>query len=263
MLRIFFFAVCFMASAIGTVCGIGGGVLIKPVLDAFHVMDVATVSFLSGCTVLAMAFYSVSKSAVEKESRVDRRIGFPLAVGAAAGGLMGKWLFSHVSSFFSSADKVGAVQAVCLLIVTMGTLVYTIYKKHIATNHIKNPAACCLIVLGLGVLSSILGIVGGPVNLIVLSFFFSMTAKAAAENSLYVIFYSQAASLLSSVVAGSIPEFEISMLMLMAAGGIAGGINGRFWHKKITDQIVDRLFMALMIIIILINVYNVFVFIKL
>ncbi len=90
-----------------------------------------------------------------------------------------------------------------------------------------------------------------------------MTAKAAAENSLYVIFYSQAASLLSSVVAGSIPEFEISMLMLMAAGGIAGGINGRFWHKKITDQIVDRLFMALMIIIILINVYNVFVFIKL
>lgn len=100
-------------------------------------------------------------------------------------------------------------------------------------------------------------------NLIVLSFFFSMTAKAAAENSLYVIFYSQAASLLSSIVTKKVPEFEISMLLLMVAGGITGGINGRAWHKKVTDQIVDKLFMALMIIIILINIYNIFIFVKL
>lgn len=263
MLRIFFFIVCFMASAIGTICGIGGGVLIKPVLDAFHVMDVATVSFLSGCTVLAMTFYSVSRCAVEEGSSVDRRIGFPLAVGAASGGLMGKWLFSRISTFFSSADKVGAVQAFCLLLVTLGTLVYTICKERIATKNITNPAACCLIGLGLGVLSSFLGIGGGPMNLIILSFFFSMTAKAAAENSLYVIFYSQAASLLSSVVTGRIPAFEISMLVLMVAGGIAGGINGRAWHKRITDQMVDRLFMVLMILIILINIYNIFTYLKL
>ncbi len=30
--------ICFFASVLGSVCGIGGGVIIKPVLDAFHVM---------------------------------------------------------------------------------------------------------------------------------------------------------------------------------------------------------------------------------
>ena len=50
-----FAAVSLLASAAGAVCGIGGGVLIKPVLDAFGVLDVASISFLSGLTVLSMS----------------------------------------------------------------------------------------------------------------------------------------------------------------------------------------------------------------
>lgn len=52
------FLVCFAASVVGSICGIGGGVIIKPVLDAFGIMDVSTLSFLSGCTVLSMTTYS-------------------------------------------------------------------------------------------------------------------------------------------------------------------------------------------------------------
>ena len=62
MLFTIFFFICFFSSVIGAICGIGGGVIIKPVLDAFHVLDVATISFLSGCTVLSMTTYSVFKA---------------------------------------------------------------------------------------------------------------------------------------------------------------------------------------------------------
>ena len=48
MMILFVFAVCFCASTIGGICGIGGGVVIKPLLDATGVMSVSTVSFLSG-----------------------------------------------------------------------------------------------------------------------------------------------------------------------------------------------------------------------
>ena len=48
MLYLIFLLVCFFASVIGAICGIGGGVIIKPVLDAFGVMDAAQISFLSG-----------------------------------------------------------------------------------------------------------------------------------------------------------------------------------------------------------------------
>lgn len=38
-----------------------GAVIIKPVLDAVGVMSVSSISFLSGCTVLAMSVVSVYK----------------------------------------------------------------------------------------------------------------------------------------------------------------------------------------------------------
>ena len=54
-LYVIFLAVSFGASVVGAICGIGGGVLIKPLLDAFGVLSVASISFLSGCTVLSMS----------------------------------------------------------------------------------------------------------------------------------------------------------------------------------------------------------------
>ena len=128
MVLLLIFLICFLASVIGAICGIGGGVIIKPVLDAFGIMDVATISFLSGCTVLSMSTYSVIKNKLSGESHVEQKNGLPLALGAAAGGLLGKFMFSFVSSLSPDKNKVGAVQAACLLIVTLGTLIYTIYR---------------------------------------------------------------------------------------------------------------------------------------
>lgn len=168
MLLVIFFLICFFASIIGAICGIGGGVIIKPVLDAFGVMDVATISFLSGCTVLSMTTYSVIKSKLSGNSNIDQKTGLPLALGAAVGGLLGKWMFSFVSSLSPDKNKVGAVQATCLMLVTIGTLVYTIYKERIKTYHVTNLMACVAIGIFLGILSSFLGIGGGPINLVVL-----------------------------------------------------------------------------------------------
>ena len=53
MVYVLFFIISFLASIAGAICGIGGGVIIKPLLDSFGLMDVKTISFLSGCTVLA------------------------------------------------------------------------------------------------------------------------------------------------------------------------------------------------------------------
>lgn len=260
MLYIIVFLVCFLSSIAGAICGIGGGVIIKPVMDALDVMSVSTVSFLSGCTVLSMTTYSVLKSKFSGESRIEKKTGFPLALGAAFGGVAGKWLFSLISSLSPDKDRVGAVQAACLFVVTLGTLFYTLRKDKIKTYHVTAPAVCVVIGVVLGILSSFLGIGGGPINLVVLFFFFSMPTKAAAENSLYIIFFSQIASLLSSAVSGSIPEFKISMLLLMAAGGIGGGIAGRIINKRISDELVNRLFIGLMVVILFINLYNIYRF---
>lgn len=242
----------------GAICGIGGGVIIKPVLDAFGVLRVETVSFLSGCTVLSMTTYSVVRGKLSGQSHVEKKTGFPLAIGAAVGGLAGKWLFSYIKSLSEDPDRVGAIQALCLLIVTVGTLIYTIYKARIKTRQIDHPGVCVMIGIVLGLLSSFLGIGGGPINLVVLFYFFSMSTKTAAENSLYIIFFSQMASLISSIVTGSVPDFAVGILILMVIGGITGGICGRALNKKIEEKTVDQLFIGLMVVMILINIYNIF-----
>ena len=117
-------------------------------------------------------------------------------------------------------------------------------------------AVCVVIGLLLGIMSSFLGIGGGPINLVVLGYFFSMDTKTAAANSLYIILFSQAASLLATFVTGSVPEFRVPALMLMVAGGIGGGIVGRSLNRKMDNRAVDKLFLGLMAVIIGICVYN-------
>ena len=256
MQLLIFFLVSLLASTVGAVCGIGGGVIIKPVLDLLRLEDVAAISFLSGCTVLSMSCYSVGRAMLAGERRVSLSTGTPLALGSAAGGLLGSRLFSTVKTMSGDPNAVGAIQAACLAAVTLGTLIYTLNKDKVRTLRLENKPACAAIGLALGCMSSFLGIGGGPINLVVLYFFFSMDTKTAAANSLYVIFFGQLFSLIATLAARTVPPFRPEVLALMAAGGIGGGILGRALNKKLDAPLVDRLFVALMALIIGISVFN-------
>ena len=252
---ILFFIVAFLSSIVGAICGIGGGVVIKPVLDMLQMGAPATINFLSGCTVLSMSLYSVSKSLRAGDSKVEMSTGTPLAIGAALGGVVGKEMFSAVKNFFNGSPMVGGVQAIALGIITLGTLLYTVNKAKIRTHKTSNKAVCVVIGLLLGIMSSFLGIGGGPINLVVLGFCFSMDTKTAAANSLYIILFSQMASLIATLISG-LPEFRSLALILMVAGGIGGGIVGRSLNKKMDNRAVDKLFIGLMVLIVGICVYN-------
>lgn len=251
-----FFLVSLFASIAGAICGIGGGVVIKPVLDALHLGSVSTISFLSSCTVLSMSCYSVGKSLLAGERQVSLATGTPMALGAIVGGLAGNTLFSFVRGLFSNQNAVGAVQAVCLAAVTMGTLLYTVNKSRIHTYSIQNKILCVAIGFCLGCMSSFLGIGGGPINLVVLYFFFSMDTKTAAANSLYIILFSQLASVTAAVAASNVPPFRWGALILMVLGGICGGVTGRILNRRMSSRAVERLFIVLMAVIIVISLLN-------
>lgn len=135
-------------------------------------------------------------------------------------------------------------------------LLYTINKTKIPTHTVSNPVVCGFIGLLLGISSSFLGIGGGPINLVVLFYFFSMDTKTAAANSLYIILFSQAASFVMTLATRTVPEFTFSTLIFMIAGGIGGGIVGRKLNKKMNNAAVDKLFIGLMCVIIAISIFN-------
>lgn len=253
---ILFFFVSILSSVAGSICGIGGGVIIKPVLDATGVMSVSCISFLSGCTVLAMSLVSVYKSLRAGMVRLRFKISTALAVGAAAGGIAGKSMFENLKRSVGDEALVGLVQAVILLIITFGTLLYTLNKQKIRTKDYEQLWLCAVVGLLLGIMSSFLGIGGGPINLVVLGYIFSMGTKEAALSSLYIILFSQMTSLLNTLRTGTVPQVRLSYLAVMVAGGILGGMLGSQINRKIKEEWVDRLFIALMVAIMGINVYN-------
>ena len=105
-------------------------------------------------------------------------------------------------------------------------------------------------------LSSLFGIGGGPINLAVLYYFFSMDTKTAALNSLYVILFSQSASFLNTVLRNTIPQFDWVILIAMILCGILGGNLGRSLSRRMSSSAIDKLFIGLLIVITGISCYN-------
>lgn len=252
--------IAFGACVLGKICGMGGGVIIKPVLDALGVASVVSINFLSGCTVIGMSLWSVGKSYVKKDSQIDLKVSTPLAIGAAIGGILGKSAYSAVAGLFSSPETAGGVQAMLLLAATFGTLLYTIHKERITMLHVRSVWACLLIGFGLGMLGSFLGIGGGPFNMAVLYFFFAMSTKTAAQNSLYVILISQTTGMVKTIVSGNLPEIIPLLLVGMVVFGVLGSEIGGRLNKRLSEKSTTRLFEGAMVLVMAICVYNIFKF---
>ena len=239
------FLVAFGACIIGKICGMGGGVIIKPALDALGIMQVAEINFLSGCTVLGMTCWSVGKSMVQHESQIDLSISTPLAIGAAVGGMAGKQLFSAVAGLFANADTAGGIQAALLCAATFATLLYTIRKDRLTMLQVRNPAVCVLIGLGLGMLGTFLGIGGGPFNMAVLFFFFLI---------------SQSVGIITTAVTDSIPTLSIILLCGMVLCGVLGSEAGGRINKRLSDRQATLLFEGSMLLVMVLSACNIYRF---
>lgn len=253
-MSLFLFFVALLASAVGSVVGAGGGVIIKPVLDLLGVLPVSTVSFCSGCTVLGMSVFSLIHN--RKDGiRLHLKTSTLLAVGAVCGGLVGKALFEAARAG-GSERMLGGLQAVFLTLITFGVLLYVCFKSRLPSRQVTSPIAVLVIGMALGVISSFLGIGGGTSNVAVLFYFFSMNAKEAAKNSLYIIIFSQLSSIGSALVTGSVPAFSWPHLLFMVAGGIAGAAIGSAVSKRINNSGVESILKVLLILITAVDLYN-------
>ena len=252
---LFYFFLSLAASVMGAISGIGGGVIIKPLMASVSSFGVGTISFLSGTTVLSMTTVALIRSKNSPVS-VNKRVGTLLALGGVAGGLLGKYLFDLVKGQFPGDRILGATQSLMLLFMTSGVLLFTIYKYRITPLHRDGNGFCLFIGLMLGAVAAFLGIGGGPINLAVLYFFFSMDSKTAALNSLFIIFFSQLSSLAFTISAGNLPAFETVILLAMITGGVGGAVIGTALSSRLSHRGVDYLFMGVMGVIILISLRN-------
>ena len=253
------FLICLAASSIGAIVGAGGGVIIKPVVDLLGILPVSTVSFCSGCAVLCMSVSSLIRTR-NNGVKLELKISTMLAIGAAAGGLAGKQLFDLVRRSFANENTLGAIQALLLAVLIIIVLIYVCRKDSLPSLHVTSLLITAAAGFILGTCSSFLGIGGGPPNVAVLFLLFSMDAKTAAKNSLYIIIFSQLTSIATAVLTDSVPSFEWPVLIFMAAGGVGGALVGAAVTKRIENKGVEKLLKLLCVLVIAVCVFNILKF---
>ena len=244
-----FLLIPLLASTIGSIVGAGGGVIIKPVLDMLGVMPVKTLSFCSGCAVLSMSVASLIRGRND-DVKLDLKVSTSLATGAVFGGIIGKDLLELTANAFENESILGAMQSILLAVTMVIVIIYICIKSKVRSMNIKNALVSVVIGLLLGAISSYVG------NVAVLLFFFGMDAKTAAKNSIFIIVFSQLASIFMSLFTHTVPEFSWFYLILMSVGGILGAMLGNWISKRIDNRAVEFLLKLLTLFVAIISVIN-------
>ncbi|KAB8126583.1 sulfite exporter TauE/SafE family protein [Gracilibacillus oryzae] len=257
MFLFLYFVIGLSASTIGAVAGLGGGVIIKPLLDLLADYDLATIGILSAATVLSMAAISLINFRKNKEITIDKVTSSIVAAGSIIGGFAGKAMFNYIVISLHITTITAIIQSAILAGLLLFIYIYLKMKHNLKTFMLKNRTIIFGVGFSLGFLSAFLGIGGGPLNVAILCLLFSMTIKEAGINSIFIIFFSQLAALLLVAFTTGYGNADLSMLYFMIPGGIIGGMIGSNAVSKLNNMQVQKIFNVSIIMIICINLYNI------
>lgn len=251
-----YFLIALGATTVGALTGMGGGVIIKPLMDMLQGYDVQTIGILSSITVFTMSQVSIGKHLLAK-TKIPFRAAVPLAVGSTAGGLLGERLLGAAVEAAVTSAAVTAVQNAALALLILMVFLYMKNKNRIRGYELNGVPAALLTGMFLGMCSSFLGIGGGPINVAVMIFLFSCSTKTATACSLVTILFAQASKLACVALTTGFGGFDLSIAPLMAAGAVAGGVLGAGMNRRFSEDAVDRTFNAVQLLVLGIAVFNI------
>ena len=247
------------ATMIGAITGLGGGIIIKPAFDFVGIDTTSMISVYSTVAVFTMCLVSIYKRS-KQGFHVHKQIALGLAFGSIIGGKIGDVIFLQAVDSWGS-QAVSATQSVILFLLIGGIILFTINKERIRTLEVTNLVAIVTIGLTVGIISVYLGIGGGPLNIALLVYFFSMKAKDAAAYSILMIFFAQIIKM-GTVIRDFEKYNNVSLVILaIAIFAVLGGWIGTKIQSKLTHEAVEKLYLGLMGILVLMTAFNVFKFI--
>ncbi|HFI2473474.1 TPA: sulfite exporter TauE/SafE family protein [Streptococcus suis] len=253
LLGLLYFFIIVVANMVGAVSGMGGGVIIKPLLDLIGVHSVATISFYSSVAVFTMSLVSTYRQVRQGVVLSWMKVIF-LSFGAILGGILGNHLLNWLLSNMENDEQVLVFQILLTMLSLIFAFLYSIKNLRSFNQTSKIAYLACGLVLGS--LASLLGIGGGPINVSLLMLVFSLPIKEATVYSIATILFSQLSKLATILVQGQLGQFDLSLLFYIVPAAIIGGFLGAYLSKRLSVKKVERTFQAVILVVLLINLYN-------
>ena len=94
-MKFIYLLIALIATTLGSMAGLGGGVIIKPILDFLGDYNLSTISVLSSFTVFSMAIVSIFKQ-IHYKFNIELRKTVLIGLGSILGGLIGEQSINFV-----------------------------------------------------------------------------------------------------------------------------------------------------------------------
>lgn len=230
---LFFILLAAVASIIASVVGLGGGLVIVPVLVVLGLSpSVAAFSSLAA----TMSNATASSLIYAKQKRIEYWEALKLGLLAIPGSILGAVL---------SKDADPSIYGLLLAPILISAAVYVYIRPYLRTQ--PHPGTSVLLALSAatsffaGVVSSYFGIGGGVVFVPLLVLLSGMSIMRAAPTSILALLFTSIAGIATHGILG---DTDAILALLLSGGGLIGGMVG----AKISLSVGEKYLRALVVI---------------
>ncbi|ATH93031.1 membrane protein [Bacillus glycinifermentans] len=251
-----------IAGTIGSLVGLGGGIVIVPSLlflsgftGLFHHV---TPQMAVGTSLFVIIFTGLSSTiAYMKYKTVDYKSGLIFFIGSGPGSLIG----AHVSKYFST-DSFSLWFGIFMILISLSLMIKKkakqLDKKHTGIirtfkddegndyTYSYQPWAGIAIACFVGFLGGLFGIGGGSLMVPAMMLLFLFPTRVAVATSMFIIFLSSIAGSVGHVVSG-----HVNWLYALALipGAWFGGQLGAFINKKMQSKTIVFIMRLVLILV--------------
>ncbi|WP_281976021.1 sulfite exporter TauE/SafE family protein [Halobacillus litoralis] len=255
------FVIGLITALVGSIAGLGGGVILVPVLlflgDHFQSFEWVNPQAIVGISLVVMIFTGMSSAiSYMKHQRVDKKIGLIFLYGSIPGGIFGSWL----NQFFK-ADVFSLFFGIIMILVSLLFFIprrqkgNSLFKTGIEREKMvdgktftyRMPFLIGLVLsFAVGMLSGLLGIGGGSLMVPAMILLLNIPPHIATATSMFIIFFTSISSSATHIALGHV---EWAYTLWFIPGAYLGGTLGAAANRRLNGQAVEWFLRVLLIVI--------------
>ncbi|MGG4488490.1 sulfite exporter TauE/SafE family protein [Metabacillus idriensis] len=245
-----------IAGTIGSLVGLGGGIIVVPAMlfssAYFTIFENVTPQTAVGTSLLVVIFTGLSSTlAYMKVKKVDYKSGLIFFIGSGPGGIIGAYLNKYLNlDSFSLYFGLFMIFVSLLLMMRdkwkpkyrepgQGDVIrYYPSENGKETAYFYKPVPAVFISFGVGFISGLLGIGGGALMVPAMVLLFLFPPHIAVATSMFIIFLSGISSSVMHIALGNVNWL---FALALIPGAWAGGKAGAMIATKLSGKAVINL----------------------
>lgn len=219
------------AGALGSMLGVGGGIIMVPALTFIGLPPTQ----IASTSLFAVTSTSVSSTiAYSRQKRIDYRLGIEMAALAIPGAIIGAFL-----SGLLSAESFRLYFGITLALAGLYILYRNAILKERAGKH-SMPLRTAVYgsTFGAGIISSLFGVGGGIIFMPAMLLALGMTMQRAAPTSQLTLMVTSVAGVLTHSALGH-PDYLYALAL--SAGAFLGAQAGARWSATAKELLLRRM----------------------